>query len=160
MKKLMFVAMAITLVLVAGASAKKASKAPRLDGSFRVTATIQNNDIGIQPGSVTSDVYVFKSSCPKGACKTVGLTRESGERDVKSTLKRTAPRVYKGIEGPEPYVCINPIGAKGTFTGEHKITVTKAKKGKATRITGKTVIHISGCIETFEDVKLKGKLTQ
>jgi hypothetical protein len=94
-----------------------------------MTATILGNDIGIPVGSVTSDTYVFKSTCGgSGACAKVGLTRESGGRDVKSTLHKTAPRVYKGNEGPEPYVCVNPIGAPGQFTGEHKITVTKKRQ--------------------------------
>src|SRR6187402_209880 len=97
-------------LVVAVAAVAGAASGPRLDGSFRMTATILSNDIGIPPGSVTADTYLFKSSCPKGACARVGLTRESGGRDVKSTLKWTAPGVYKGNEGPEPYVCVNPIG--------------------------------------------------
>ena len=160
MRKLMVGVVAVVLLLAAVASAKQANKGPRLNGSFRMTATILSNDIGIQPGSVTTDVYVFKSSCGKGGCPSVGLTRESGDRNVKSTLKKTAPGVYKGTEGPEPYVCVNPIGTPGTFTGDHKITVTKAKNGKAQKISGKLVIHISGCTETIEEVSLKGKLTQ
>lgn len=145
---------------VAVAALAQAGAGPRLNGSFRVTATILSNDIGIPVGSVTTDTYVFKSTCRKGGCARVGLTRDAGERDVKSTLRRTAPGVYKGNEGPEPYVCVNPIGEKGEFTGEHKIKVTKARRGRATRISGKTVIHITGCTETIEEVKLRGKLTQ
>jgi hypothetical protein len=160
MRKLVIVAVGVTLLLVAGASAGQASKGPRLDGSFRMTATILSNDIGIPPGTVTSDVYVFKSTCPKGGCAKVGLTRESGGRDVKSTLHRTAPGVYKGNEGPEPYTCVKPIGAPGQFTGEHRIKVTKSKNGRAKKISGNTVIHITGCTETIEEVKLAGKLTQ
>jgi hypothetical protein len=156
-----WIAVVGALALVVAASAVvQAASGPRLDGSFRVTATILSNDIGIPPGSVTADTYVFKSTCPKGPCAKVGLTRESGGRDVKSTLHKAAPGVYKGNEGPEPYVCVNPIGDKGQFTGEHKITVTKASKGLAKKITGKTVIHISGCVETIEEVSLRGKLTQ
>lgn len=148
------------IVLVTVASAKQASSGPRLDGSFRMTATILSNDIGIPPGSVTTDVYVFKAACGKGSCAKVGLTRESGGRDVKSTLHKTAPGVYKGNEGPEPYTCVNPIGAPGEFTGEHKITVTKSVNGRAKKVSGKTVIHITGCVETIEEVSLRGKLTQ
>jgi len=154
---LVALALAATAAVVVFA---KATGGPRLNGSFKVTATILSNDIGIPPGSVTTDVYVFKSTCRKGSCAKVGLTRESGGRDVKSTLHRTAPGVYKGNEGPEPYVCVNPLGAKGEFTGQHKITVTKSRKGRATRISGKTVIHITGCTETIEEVTLRGKLTQ
>jgi hypothetical protein len=157
----LIVSFAVALALAAGVAVlAQAASGPRLNGSFKVTATILSNDIGIPPGSVTSDVYVFKSTCRKGSCAKVGLTRESGGRDVKSTLHRTAPGVYKGNEGPEPYVCVNPIGAKGEFTGEHKIKVTKSRKGRATKISGKTVIHISGCVETIEEVTLRGKLTQ
>ncbi len=157
----LIVSFVVALVLAAGVAVlAQAASGPRLNGSFKVTATILSNDIGIPPGSVTSDVYVFKSTCRKGSCAKVGLTRESGGRDVKSTLHRTAPGVYKGNEGPEPYVCVNPIGAKGEFTGEHKIKVTKSRKGRVTKISGKTVIHISGCTETIEEVTLRGKLTQ
>jgi len=157
----LIVSFVVALVLVAGVAVfAQAASGPRLNGSFKVTATILSNDIGIPPGSVTSDVYVFKSTCRKGSCAKVALTRESGGRDVKSTLHRTAPGAYKGNEGPEPYVCVNPIGAKGEFTGEHKIKVTKSRKGRATKISGKTVIHISGCTETIEEVTLRGKLTQ
>ena len=155
------IASIVALVLVGAIVVlAQAASGPRLNGSFKVTATILSNDIGIPPGSVTSDVYVFKSACRKGSCAKVGLTRESGGRDVKSTLHRTAPGVYKGNEGPEPYVCVNPIGAQGEFTGEHKIKVTKSRKGLARKISGKTVIHISGCTETIEEVSLRGRLTQ
>jgi len=160
MRKLMVAAVGATLLLAAVASAKQASGGPRLDGSFRMTATILSNDIGIPPGTVTTDVYVFKSTCKSGGCGSVGLTRESGGRDVKSTLKKQSPGVYKGNEGPEPYVCVKPLGEKGQFTGEHKITVTKTKNGRAQKVSGKTVIHITGCTETIEEVSLRGKLTQ
>jgi hypothetical protein len=160
MRKLVIATVGAALLVAVAANAKQAGNGARLDGSFRMTATILSNDIGIPPGSVTTEIYVFKSTCKSGACNRVGLTRESGGRDIKSTLKRTAPGVYKGVEGPEPYVCVNPLGATGEFTGEHKITVTKAKNGRAKKISGKLVVHISGCTETVEEVTLKGNLTQ
>jgi hypothetical protein len=160
MRKLLIVTFGVLALVAAAAAIVQAASGPRLNGSFRLTATILSNDIGIPPGSVTTDVYVFKSTCAKGGCSKVGLTRESGGRDVKSTLHKTAPGVYKGNEGPEPYICVNPIGDKGEFTGEHKVTVTKSQKGLAKKISVKTVIHITGCIETIEEVRLKGKLTQ
>src|SRR3954453_20191247 len=154
MRKLIVVIAGAALLLVGGARAKQGGPGPRLDGSFRMTATIMGNDIGIEPGAVTTDVYVFKSTCGgKGGCAKVGLRRESGDRDVKSTLHRTAPGVYKGTEGPEPYTCIKPLGDPGQFTGDHKITVTKSKNGRARKVTGRLVIHITGCSETYEEVK-------
>jgi hypothetical protein len=160
MRRLPIATIGVLALVAAVAAVVQAASGPRLNGSFRVTATILSNDIGIPPGSVTTDVYVFKSTCGKGGCAKVGLIRESGGRDIKSTLHKTAPGVYKGNEGPEPYICVNPIGAKGEFTGEHKITVTKSRKGLAKKISGKTAIHITGCTETVEEVTLKGKLTQ
>jgi hypothetical protein len=161
MRKPIAVAVGTALVLVVMAATVQAGKGPRLNGSFRMTATILSNDIGIPPGTETTDVYAFKSTCGgKGSCAKVGLTREAGGRNIKSTLQRTSPTVYKGIEGPAPYICVKPIGTPGTFTGEHKVTVTKAVKGKATKISGKLVIHINGCTETIEEVSLRGKLTQ
>jgi hypothetical protein len=161
MRKLTLAAVGGALLLIAVVSSGVASGGPRLDGSFKVTATILNNDIGIPSGTVTSDVYAFKSTCGgSGGCAKVKLTRSSGGRNVKSTLRRTAPGVYEGTEGPELYTCVKPLGAAGQFTGEHKITVTKAKNGLAKKISGKTVIHITGCTETIEEVALKGKLSQ
>lgn len=148
-------------VLALSVASGLAGIGPRLNGTFQMTATIQNNDIGIPPGTETTDVYTFRSSCGgTGGCAKVTLTRKSGTRNLKSTLTRKAPGVYKGTEGPAPYVCVDPIGAKGQFTGDHKITVTKAKKGKAKKIAGKLVIHITGCSETIEEVSLRGRLTQ
>jgi hypothetical protein len=160
MRKLMFGAVGAALLLAAVAGSGVASSGPRLDGSFKLTATILSNDIGIPPGTVTSDVYAFKSTCGgSGACAKVVLTRKSGERNIKSTLHKTAPGVYKGTEGPAPYTCVKPLGAPGKFTGDHKITVTKSKNGLAKKISAKTVIHITGCTETIEEVTLEGKLT-
>ncbi|HEX7059432.1 MAG TPA: hypothetical protein VF176_06230 [Solirubrobacterales bacterium] len=158
MRKLITTAAAAALLLLAIAAAVQAAGGARLNGSFNVTATIQDNDIGIPVGTDTTDVYVFKSTCKSGACSKVGLIRKSGGRNVKSTLHKTAPGVYKGTEGPEPYVCVKPIGAPGQFTGDHKIKVTKSANGLATKVSGTTAIHITGCTETFEDVALKGKL--
>jgi hypothetical protein len=152
------VALLATAVTSAVAAQKQAE--PRLNGSFEMSAVILSNDIGIPPGSATIETYAFKSTCGKGACAKVGLTRDRGGANVKSTLRRTAPGTYKGTEGPEPYVCVNPIGTPGTYTGDHKVTVLKGKNGKATRIKDKLVIHIDGCTETIEEVLLKGKLLQ
>jgi hypothetical protein len=161
MRKAMIAVGGIALLASMAASTGQAGSGPRLDGSFRMTATILSNDIGIPSGTVTTDVYVFKSTCKgSGGCARVGLTRKSGERNIKSTLKRTAPGVYKGTEGPVPYTCVKPLGAAGQFTGEHKITVTKAKNGKARKVSGKLVIHITGCTETIEEASLRGNLTQ
>ncbi|MEK6252311.1 MAG: hypothetical protein AABM43_10280 [Actinomycetota bacterium] len=123
-----------------------------------MTATIQGNDIGIPPGTNTTDAYKFKSTCGSGACSRVGLIRKSGGRNVKSTLHKTAPGVYKGTEGPEPYTCVTPRDAPGQFTGDHKIKVTKSADGLAKKISERTQIHITDCTETFENVSLKGKL--
>ena len=158
MRKLIITAAGAALLLLAVAVAVQAGSGPRLNGSFNVTATIQDNDIGIPAGTNTTDVYVFKSTCRSGACAKVGLIRKSGGRNVKSTLNKTAPGVYKGTEGPEPYTCVKPIGTPGQFTGDHKIKVTKSANGLATKISGTTAIHITGCTETFENVALKGKL--
>src|SRR6478672_6737188 len=125
---------ALLLTTVTGALAK--GGAPRLDGTFTTTGTIQANDIGIAPGTVGTDTYKFKSTCKKGACAKVTLTRKSGGRELKSTLRKTAPGVYKGSEGPAPYTCINPLGGKGEFTGDHTIKVTKSQNGLAKKISG------------------------
>lgn len=150
---------AVTMAMVAIPGAAGV-KAPRLDGTFAVTGAVRDNDIGIPAGSEVSDTFVFKSTCRSGACKRVGLTRKSGGRNVKSTLRMTKPGVYEGNEGPEPYTCVNPIGQPGQFTGHNKIKVTTAKNGKATKIVGRTEQHITGCKETFENVDLRGTKTQ
>jgi hypothetical protein len=158
MRRLAIAGGCVVLLLAASIGIVEASKGPRLDGSFNVTGTVQGNDIGIPAGTATTDVYVFKSTCPAGACAKVRLTRDAGERKVQSTLKKTAPGVYRGTEGPAPYTCVDPIGTKGTFTGDHKIVVTKAKDGRAKKISGTIEIHITGSGETYEDAALKGAL--
>ena len=150
-----------TLVAVAGlavlASSAAAKGGPRLNGSFDVVATIHANDFGVPDGTTTNDIYKFKSTCKSGGCKTVDLDRDGGDGShYKSTLSRTEPGVYDGVEGPEPYACIG--NDEATFTAEHHIEVTKAKRGKAKKIGGTTEISISGCGGlTFVDYTLAGK---
>jgi hypothetical protein len=167
MRKWLIAVVGLVLSLVTiGVALAAPSAGPRLDGKFKMTATIQNNDIGIPPGTVTTETYVFKAPCGKGTCSKVGLTRDYGGKKLKSTLKRTAPGVYKGTEGPEPYVCVNPLGTPGKFKGEHKVKVLSVKlpdgrpSPNAKKITDKLVIHITGCKETIEEVSLTGKLTK
>lgn len=158
MRKLIVVAAGAALMMMAMVGIGQAGSGPRLSGQFNVTATIEGNDIGIPPGTVTTDVYAFKSTCGSGGCPKVGLTRKSGGRNLKSTLKKTAPGVYKGTEGPSAYTCVKPLGDPGQFTADHKIKVTKSANGRATKISGEIKIHITGCTETFENGKLTGKL--
>lgn len=160
MRKLTVATVVAVLFAIAAASAVQAGSGPRLNGVFKMTATILNNDMGIPSGTVTTDVYTFKSTCGSGGCPKVQLTRKSGNRNVKSSLHQTAPGVYKGNEGPQPYTCITPLGAAGQFTGQHTIKVTKVKNGLAQAISGKLVVHITGCKETVEEVALKGKLSR
>lgn len=160
MRKAIVAAVAVS-VLVLSAPTSLAGSGPRLSGTFQVTGTVLNNDIGIPEGSEITDVYVFKSTCGgTGGCAKVVLTRKSGGRNFKSVLKMKAPGVYKGSEGPYPYTCVDPIGTKGQFTGQNKITVTKAKKGKAIKISGKLVDRFTGCNETIEEATVTGRLTQ
>jgi hypothetical protein len=150
----------VALLLLAAGSALGKGAAPRLDGSFKVKATIGGNDIGIPSGTVTTDTYVFKSTCKKGGCAKVSLTRKSGGRNVKSTLSKKAPGIYAGKEGPEPYTCVKPLGAQGTFTSDVQVKVAKkTKAGLAKKITGKLVVHIAGCTETYEEATLAGTLS-
>ncbi|HEU4600304.1 MAG TPA: hypothetical protein VFS26_11170 [Solirubrobacterales bacterium] len=151
---------AVSVLSLVGASSL-AGSGPRLNGTFQVTGTVLNNDIGIPEGTEITDVFVFKSTCGgTGGCAKAVLTRKSGGRNFKSTLKRKAPGVYKGTEGPYPYTCVDPIGTKGQFTGQNKITVTKAKKGKAIKISGKLVDRYTGCNETVEEATVTGRLTR
>ena len=160
MRRLLAVTGIALLAVAAAALADTAGGGPRLNGVFQVDATILANDIGIQSGSKTTDTYTFKSTCGKGGCPKVVLTRKSGTRNLKTTLQRKSLGVYKGTEGPAPYVCVDPLGTKGEFTGDHKITVTKATKGVAKKISGTLVIHITGCNETIENVSIKGQLAK
>ena len=158
MRRSLAILVIVALLAVAVASALAKGAPPRLDGNFKVTATIGVNDVGIPAGTVTTDEYAFKATCAKGACAKVKLTRKSGGRNVKSTLKKTAPGVYEGKEGPEPYTCVRPLGTKGAFTSDVMVKVTKkAKNGLAKKITGKLVVHITGCVEEIEEAKLTGK---
>jgi hypothetical protein len=161
MRKATIVAAGMSVLMLLGAAASPAGSGPRLNGTFQVTGSVVDNDIGIPAGSEINDVFVFKSSCGgTGGCAKVALTRKSGGRNVKSTLTRKAPGVYKGTEGPEPYVCVDPIGTAGKFTGDDTVTITKAKNGIAKKISGKLVSHLAGCEETFEEVTFQGVPTR
>jgi hypothetical protein len=159
MRKPMIAAMGAALLLVmAMAGVGQAGSGPRLHGAFDVTGTVAGNDVGVPAGTKTSEIYSFKSSCGSGGCAAVTLTRKSASRKIKSTLKKVSPGVYKGSEGPSPYTCVNPLGAPGQFTADHRIKVTKSSDGMATRIVGEIKVHITGCNETFENAALKGRL--
>jgi hypothetical protein len=157
MRKSIAAAAGVILLVVAMVGVGQAAGGPRLSGSFNVTMTIGGNDIGIPPGTVGTDVYTFKSTCGAGACSKVTLTRKSGGRNFKSTLKKTALGLYKGTEGPFAYTCVKPLGAPGQFTADHKVKVTKSENGLAKKISGEIKIHITGCTETFENGTLSGK---
>jgi len=60
------------------ASVGTAGSGPRLDGKFQVDATIKDNDFGIPQGTVTKDIFRFKSPCESGGCKKVKLDRKGG----------------------------------------------------------------------------------
>jgi hypothetical protein len=159
MRKLMITTTLAGLLLAAIAVAGLAAVGPRLDGTFNVTGTVQDSDFvpAVPPGTKITDTYKFVSTCGSGECAKVKLTRTSGGRNVKSTLKRLKPGVYKGKEGPAPYTCVAPIGNPGQFTGVNKVKVTKSSNGRATKFTGTSKIKFTGCTETFENSKVTGK---
>jgi hypothetical protein len=131
----------------------------RLDGVFKVTGTVKSTDInGLNPGDKSHDTYTFKPTCAHGPCDKIKLTRDSGGRNVKSTLKEKKPGVYKGTEGPVNYTCVSPLGDPGHFSGVNKIVITDSHHGKATAISGTSKITFTGCDETFENTKIKGTL--
>jgi hypothetical protein len=156
-RRLMMLAVAVGLIAVLTPIAT-AGKGPRLAGSFKVVATIKDNDLGVPEGTKTNDVYKFKSTCDSGACAKVKLDRDGGNhKHYKSTLHKESPGLYKGTEGPYPYDCPGTDDAR--FTAKHTIEVTKARNGKAKKIGGKTNITIAGCsFGTFVKYSLKGEL--
>lgn len=161
MRRLVILVMAVGMFAVL-TSVVTAGGGPRLDGKFKVDATVKDNDFRIPQGTVTKDVYRFRSPCDSGACKKVKLDRKGGsvEHHYKSTLTKVSPGVYKGTEGPYPYTdCNVPGGENASFKANHKIEVTKARNGKAKKIGGKTDIEIDGCpFGSFVKYTLKGVL--
>lgn len=158
MRRLMLVVLG-AVVFAALTSVVTAGGGPRLDGKFKVDATVKENDFKIPQGTVTKDIYRFRSPCDEGACRKVKLDRKGGsvEHHYKSTLQKESRGVYKGTEGPYPYECNVPGGQDATFKAKHTIEVTKAAKGKATKIGGKTDIEIDGCpFGSFVKYTLKG----
>ena len=152
---------AVACLFVTLTSMVTAGSGPRLAGKFKVDATIKDNDFGVPQGTVTKDVYRFKSNCESGGCKKVKLDRKGGsvEHHYKSTLRKESKGVYKGTEGPYPYECNVQGGANATFKAKHTIEVTKATNGKAKKIGGKTDIEIDGCpFASFVKYTLKGVL--
>jgi hypothetical protein len=160
MRKVMIATAGAAVLLAVVASIGSAGAGPRLNGTFAVTGTVQDSDYvpAIPPGTKTNDIYRFKSRCASGACARVKLNRDAGGRHIRSTLHKTAPRRYRGTEGPQPYLCVDPIGDPGQFTSTHTIRVTRARNGHATRFSGQIKIRITGCTETFENVAVEGKL--
>ena len=143
------------------ASVVTAGGGPRLAGKFQVDATIKGNDFKIPQGTVTEDVYRFKSPCDEGGCRKVKLDRKGGsvEHHYKSTLRKESKGVYKGTEGPYEYACNVQGGENATFIAKHRIEVTKARNGKARKIAGKTDIEIEDCpFGSFVKYELKGVL--
>src|SRR5882672_9666549 len=108
MRKLMITTTLAGLLLAVVAVAGLAAVGPRLDGTFKVTGTVQDSDFvpPVPAGTKITDTYKFVATCGSGECAKVKLTRSSGGRNVKSTLKRVKPGVYKGNEGPAPYTCV------------------------------------------------------
>ena len=160
MRRLMLLAVA-TALLAAVTSVVMATGGPRLAGKFKVDATIRDNDFGVDQGTVTKDIFRFKSPCDEGACEKVKLDRKGGrvEHHYKSTLHKESKGVYKGTEGPYPYACNVPGGQNATFTAKHTIEVTKASNGKARKIGGKSNVTIKGCpFASFVNYTLKGVL--
>jgi hypothetical protein len=154
----------VVLMAIAGAfalltSVVTAGSGPRLDGKFKVDATFKDNDFGVPQGTVTKDIFRFKSPCDSGACKKVKLDRKGGssEHHYKSTLHKESKGVYKGTEGPYKFVCDIPGGENATFIAKHTIEVTKARNGKAKKIEGKSDVEVDGCpAGSFIKYALKG----
>ena len=156
----------VVLIAIAGVfalltSVVTAGSGPRLDGKFNVDATFKDNDFGVPQGSVTKDIFRFKSTCDSGGCKKVKLDRKGGstEHHYKSTLHKESKGVYKGTEGPYEFEC-NVQGAQNpTFIAKHTIEVTKARNGKAKKIEGKSNVEVDGCpAGSFIKYALKGRL--
>ena len=160
MRRLIVLA-AVVGVFAVLASVVTAGSGPRLDGKFQVDATIKDNDFGIPQGTVTKDIFRFKSPCDSGGCKKVKLDRKGGsvEHHYKSTLHKESNGVYKGTEGPYKFVCDIPGGENATFIAKHTIEVTKARNGKAKKIEGKSNVEVDGCpAGSFIKYTLKGEL--
>ena len=152
---------AVAAVFATLASVVTAGGGPRLDGKFKVDATIKGNDFGIPQGTVTKDIFRFDSPCDSGGCDKVKLDRKGGstEHHYKSTLDKKSKGVYKGTEGPYKFVCDIPGGEDATFIAKHTIEVTKTKNGKAKKFEGKSNVEVDGCpAGSFIKYDLKGVL--
>lgn len=155
MRRLMTCLGAAAVVLAVVANTGAASGGPRLQGAFKIAATIQGNDFGIRKGTKTADVYKLTPTCPSGGCANVKLDRDGGNHaHYKSTLHRVASGKYKGTEGPEAYNC--PDNSAGSFTADHAIAVTRSENGRATKFTGSIKIHFKGCTEKYINYTIVG----
>lgn len=156
MRKLIVSIAAVAVFAIGMTGTGDAADAPRLDGTFKVVATVKANDFGIAPGTKAQETYKFKSTCPSGSCKKVKLLRTDNGGTYKSTLKSAGSGVYEGTEGPYPYPSCLDNGA-ATFTADHKIKVTDSDHGDATKISGTTNVQVAGCTSfSFVDYKLRG----
>ena len=146
----------ILSIMLLGALASMAfAKGVALEGTFKVTATVGDNDFGIDAGTKVKNTYTFK--CANDACTKVKMTRIDPGGTYKSTLKLSGS-TYSGTEGPYPYPSC-PDNNAATFTVDHKIKITEDDGDAATKISGTAATKIHDCdFATFVDYKIKGKL--
>src|SRR3954463_3675132 len=154
----LFLALAVACFLAVMAPAAFALVKARIAGTYDVDATIQQNDLGVPPGTKTADVWKF-TKCRRAGCKTVKVDRQGGTANAhyKSTMHKVRKGVYKGTEGPYPYQCPNSPNA--TFTAANTVKLTKAKDGKATEWKGTEKVKVQNCsFLPFVNYTLVGKL--
>jgi hypothetical protein len=121
-----------------------AADGPRLEGAFKVLATITSSDF-LDDGYQTHQKYIFKSGCPSGECRRVKLTRVDPVTGPYTTrLHRVRQGVYEGTEGPHPdTTCDGHPNA--TVTVDFHIVISDAQNGRATKIRGTVVTLRTGC---------------
>ncbi len=130
----------------------------RLQGKFKVTAEITGGDGPPPVGTIVHRTYKFKPQCGAGVCDEVEIARQTSSGSfVKTILTHNGVGVYDGTEVQDNPVCANGDPATSR-TGDIHVEITKAKNGKAIKVSGTLHFDTVGCSDTYQDAEFKGKL--
>jgi hypothetical protein len=146
--------LSIMLLGAIAAVALAAAKAPV--STFKVVATVGDNDFGIDQGTKTRETFKFR--CANEACDSVKLTRIDPGGRYKSTLSMKGKH-YEGTEGPYPYPSC-PDNNAATFTSALFVSFDdKNGPAQADAVKGTAETKIHDCdFASFVDYAIKGKL--
>jgi hypothetical protein len=153
----------ITILTVGGSAAVTlAATDARLGGDFKMRGQIISSRgfIDQKAGDSVTRIYKFRPRCATGVCN-VTFRRQRGDGSfLKSIAQRVDPGVYKAVDRARSD-CISGGRVVGhtTVTTRTKITIKRAREGKATRIAASLLVtapKAPGCVSRRQTASLTG----